>query len=162
MGTQIDLRDDASTIEKLAKQRQRPISYNQGIQLQWKIGAARYVECSALTQKGLKNVFDEAILVSLDDPFCPICRIKIEDSSHDKEAIFCEGECRKWLHKRCAGFSWFSKPSFKTVTSSGKPFYCPRCITKSISSQKYSEASTHYVGKYLLSSCDTDLMSDAQ
>jgi cell division control protein 42 len=59
VGTQIDLRDDAQVIEKLARQKQRPVTTDQGERLARELGAVKYVECSALTQKGLKNVFDE-------------------------------------------------------------------------------------------------------
>ena len=38
-----------------------PISYAQGVQMQKDIRAVTYIECSALTQRGLKSVFDEAI-----------------------------------------------------------------------------------------------------
>lgn len=38
-----------------------PIQYSQGVQMSRDIGAVKYLECSALTQKGLKTVFDEAI-----------------------------------------------------------------------------------------------------
>ncbi|OQV14778.1 Cdc42-like protein [Hypsibius exemplaris] len=68
VGLQIDLRNDPSKVEKLAKNRQKPISSKQGKKLAKKIRAVKYVECSALTQKGLKNVFDEAILAALQLP----------------------------------------------------------------------------------------------
>jgi len=67
-GTKLDLRDDAETIEKLAAKRQAPISYEQGMQMAKEVGAVKYMECSALTQKGLKAVFDEAIRVVLSPP----------------------------------------------------------------------------------------------
>ena len=71
VGTQIDLRDDAATIEKLAKNKQRPLTQEVGDKLARELRAVRYVECSALTQKGLKNVFDEAILAALEPPEPP-------------------------------------------------------------------------------------------
>ena len=61
MGTKLDLRDDQDTINKLASKKQAPITYEQGMQMMSEINGVKYMECSALTQKGLKAVFDEAI-----------------------------------------------------------------------------------------------------
>jgi GTPase SAR1 family protein len=60
-GTKIDLRDDTNTIQQLQKQNLAPIRREQGVKLAKKIKAYAYVECSALTQKGLHQVFEEAI-----------------------------------------------------------------------------------------------------
>lgn len=67
----MDLRDDAGTLEKLAKNKQKPLSVEQADKLARELKAVKYVECSALTQKGLKNVFDEAILAALEPPEQP-------------------------------------------------------------------------------------------
>ena len=50
VGTQIDLRDDAATIEKLAKNKQKPLTLEVGEKLAKELRAVKYVECSALTQ----------------------------------------------------------------------------------------------------------------
>ncbi|KAK1880133.1 Cell division control protein 42 like [Dissostichus eleginoides] len=68
VGTQVDLRDDSNTLEKLAKNKQRALSCESGEKLARELKAVKYVECSALTQRGLKNVFDEAILAALEPP----------------------------------------------------------------------------------------------
>lgn len=68
VGTKLDLREDPQTVERLSEKRMAPISYTQGVQMQKDIGAVKYLECSALTQKGLKNVFDEAIRAVLSPP----------------------------------------------------------------------------------------------
>ncbi|KAJ8410367.1 hypothetical protein AAFF_G00203480 [Aldrovandia affinis] len=62
IGTQIDLRDDPKTLSRLLHMKEKPLTYEHGLKLAREIGAQCYLECSALTQKGLKTVFDEAIL----------------------------------------------------------------------------------------------------
>ncbi|XP_063230672.1 ras-related protein Rac1 isoform X2 [Bacillus rossius redtenbacheri] len=72
VGTKLDLREDKETIEKLKDKKLAPITYPQGLAMAKEIGAVKYLECSALTQKGLKTVFDEAIRAVL----CPILQVK--------------------------------------------------------------------------------------
>ena len=61
VGTKIDLRDDSAALQRLKEKNLEPISFQMGQQLAKDINAVKYMECSALTQKGLKDVFDEAI-----------------------------------------------------------------------------------------------------
>jgi len=68
VGTQEDLRDDPTVKEKLRRMKQEPISQLEGERKAKELGCVKYVECSALTQKGLKNVFDEAIVAALEPP----------------------------------------------------------------------------------------------
>ncbi|KJH47222.1 Ras family protein [Dictyocaulus viviparus] len=71
VGTKADLRDDRETIERLRERRLTPISQTQGLVMAKEIKAVKYLECSALTQRGLKQVFDEAIRAVLCPPQKP-------------------------------------------------------------------------------------------
>jgi cell division control protein 42 len=62
VGTQTDLRDDPSVREKLSKQKMSPVRKEDGERMAKELGAVKYVECSALTQFKLKDVFDEVVL----------------------------------------------------------------------------------------------------
>jgi Ras-related C3 botulinum toxin substrate 1 len=66
VGTKLDLRDDASTLESLRQKRMEPVSYEQALSCSRDIKAYKYLECSALTQRNLKSVFDEAIRAVLN------------------------------------------------------------------------------------------------
>lgn len=48
----MDLREDGTTVEKLAKNKQRPLYPESGEKLARELRAVKYVECSALTQVG--------------------------------------------------------------------------------------------------------------
>jgi len=68
VGTKLDLRDDPETCSRLREKGLAPIGEGQGQQKCKEIGAVKFMECSALTQKGLKAVFDEAIRVVIAPP----------------------------------------------------------------------------------------------
>ncbi|XP_022644639.1 ras-related C3 botulinum toxin substrate 1-like [Varroa jacobsoni] len=62
VGTKTDLRDDKEALQQLYEQGiTGPIRREQGQKLAGKIRAVKYLECSALTQRGLKQVFEEAV-----------------------------------------------------------------------------------------------------
>lgn len=61
VGTKLDLREDPTTTEQLRQKRMEPVSYDQALICAKEIRAHKYLECSALTQRNLKSVFDEAI-----------------------------------------------------------------------------------------------------
>jgi cell division control protein 42 len=72
VGTKIDLRDGPQTIEKMARQILRPVTSEQGERLARELGAFKYIECSALARKGVKNVFDTVCYVTIvpRSPYC--------------------------------------------------------------------------------------------
>lgn len=61
VGTKLDLREDPDKLESLREKGLAPITGQQGENMAQEIKAVKFMECSALTQKGLKEVFDEAI-----------------------------------------------------------------------------------------------------
>ena len=61
---------------------------------------------------------------------CPICNETIVDTTKNKkghDAIFCEGICDSWLHRRCAGLS---QPAFTELQNSAESFVCLHCQLK--------------------------------
>ena len=59
VGTKLDLRGNKESIMDF--EGRSSITYPQGLAMAYDIGAVKYLECSALTLKGLKAVFVEAI-----------------------------------------------------------------------------------------------------
>jgi len=65
VGTKADLRQDNDTQQRLQERGETVVSFEEGEELAKELGAAKYMECSAITQEGVKDVFDEAIRTAL-------------------------------------------------------------------------------------------------
>ena len=63
VGTKTDLRADEETVRHLKSEQSSPVSEDAGKQMAQDIGAVKYLECSALTQDGVQEVFNQAVHV---------------------------------------------------------------------------------------------------
>lgn len=68
VGTKSDLRNDSSAQSSLQSKGLSMVSTADADGMARGIGAVKSMECSALTQEGLKGVFDEAIRAALNKP----------------------------------------------------------------------------------------------
>ncbi|XP_041919778.1 rho-related GTP-binding protein RhoG-like [Alosa pseudoharengus] len=66
VGTKKDLRNDPEIQKKLKDQNQTTVTLQQGQALARQIQAIKYLECSALNQDGIKEVFAEAVRAFLN------------------------------------------------------------------------------------------------
>jgi len=62
----MDMRDDINITKQLAATGHHMVTKAEAENLQKEIGAVCYCECSALSQEGLKNVFEQAIGAALN------------------------------------------------------------------------------------------------
>jgi len=65
VGTQSDLREDAKTLVQLRQTKEQPVQEQEARKLAHSLGCEMYVECSSLTQRNLKDVFDSAIVTGI-------------------------------------------------------------------------------------------------
>jgi len=68
VGTKSDLRKDDNTIKQLNSRQQSMVTIEAAQRMAKEIGAVNFLECSALTQEGLKQVFDDAIRAAMSKP----------------------------------------------------------------------------------------------
>nr|XP_008116046.1 PREDICTED: rho-related GTP-binding protein RhoE [Anolis carolinensis] len=67
VGCKSDLRTDVSTLVELSNHRQTPVSYDQGANMAKQIGAATYIECSALqSENSVRDIFHVATLACVN------------------------------------------------------------------------------------------------
>jgi len=68
VGTKLDLREDSEYIAKLKERKVSQVTYPQGLAMANHIGAMKYLECSALTTKNMKTVFEESVRAAIAPP----------------------------------------------------------------------------------------------
>ncbi|XP_064649103.1 ras-like GTP-binding protein Rho1 [Lineus longissimus] len=66
VGNKKDLRNDSNVIRELSRHKQLPVKPAEGREMQDKIGAQEYLECSAKTREGVREIFEAASRAALN------------------------------------------------------------------------------------------------
>lgn len=67
VGCKMDLRTDRQTIQSLKALGQKPVSFDDGLQIASQIAASAYLECSAKTREGIHELLIQAARLSFNN-----------------------------------------------------------------------------------------------
>ncbi|XP_076605412.1 rho-related GTP-binding protein RhoV-like [Chaetodon auriga] len=94
VGTQSDLRHNVDILIHLDQRSTKPVHFNRARRLAHTIRAHDYLECSALTQHNLKDVFDSAVFAAIKHKRTGL-KISKKLSLLKRLKAFCDCEWRK-------------------------------------------------------------------
>ena len=115
VGMQCDLRNDVKVLIDLAQYKEKPITEAQANAKAHQMKALCYLECSALTQKNLKEVFDMALLAALEHKGV-LC--KYQKSRHGKRHRDGAGNSTEDMHDTLTiNRPHIGSPRYKDTTS---------------------------------------------
>lgn len=97
VGTQSDLREDVKVLIELDKCKEKPVPEEAARLCAEEIKATSYIECSALTQKNLKEVFDAAIVAGIQYSDSQLQPKKSKSRTPDKMKTL----SKSWWKKYC-------------------------------------------------------------
>jgi len=122
IGTQTDQRDIQKIIDELSDRKQKPLKDKDGKKLAKDIEAVRYMECSAKTMAGYRDIFDEVLRFVINEHkqgkklgkqcWSIDCRQKLTQLSKVK----CSGRCGAFY---CADCMEYWEDGFRG---------CPQCV----------------------------------
>ena len=76
------------------------------------------------SNKKQKDISEETVT----EEICQVCEAPIVEysaTSEGEEAVFCEGLCNAWIHRKCSGLT---SGLFDIVSESNEPFRCCYCM----------------------------------
>jgi len=66
VGNKADLRSDENIVAQLTASKQQPVDSDEGREVASRIAAAAYIECSARTNEGVRELFETATRAAID------------------------------------------------------------------------------------------------
>lgn len=85
VGTKTDLRGDPHMLDSLTARKETPVSEEKAVKLAKNLNLAKYLECSAASQEGVKEVFESAVRLALNPPQNTEYKTVYDDKSNNKK-----------------------------------------------------------------------------
>eukprot|EP01125_Pyxidicula_operculata_P007703 TRINITY_DN2608_c0_g1_i1.p1 TRINITY_DN2608_c0_g1~~TRINITY_DN2608_c0_g1_i1.p1 ORF type:complete len:320 (+),score=88.07 TRINITY_DN2608_c0_g1_i1:102-1061(+) len=107
VGTQVDQRDNDKVVKDLADKKLKPIAKKEGKTLAKEIGAVKYLECSAKSMDGYREMFDEVLRYVINEakqgkkPGKQCWSIDCRQKLGAIQKVKCTGRCKEMYCPDC-------------------------------------------------------------